>query len=306
MDTTRSNNFRSSPLSSATSPAASAAGSPDGVTTRPLVSPSIEPAALQGLLGTDRWPVVLDVRRTPTFLAASTMLPASRRVAPEEIAAMAASLPRTRPVVCYCVYGHEVGREAVAGLRAQGVDAVLLEGGIDAWGRAGAPLLKKSARAPIPASGGSHWVTRARPKIDRIACPWLVRRFIDPSARFTYVAADQVLAYAQANDAVAFDIAGGAISHDGELCSFDVLLREFGLQDAALSTLATIVRGADTDRLELAPQSAGLLAASLGLSHLFADDNAMLEQGMVLYDALYAWCRFGQTERHTWTTRAGA
>jgi hypothetical protein len=149
----------------------------------------------------------------------------------------------------------------------------------------------------------SRWITRERPKIDRLACPWLVRRFIDPDAGFLYVPAAQVLEEARRRGALAYDIPGAPLSHDGELCSFDAVLAAFDLQDEALDLLARIVRGADTDRLDLAPQSAGLLAVSLGLSQLHADDGALLEAAMPLYDALYAWCRqkvAGQAETHTW------
>ncbi len=146
----------------------------------------------------------------------------------------------------------------------------------------------------------SRWITRERPKIDRIACPWLVLRFIDPAAEFFYVPTAQVLAEARRLNAVAYDIPGAPISHEGELCSFDTLLRAFELCDPALDTLARIVRGADTDRLDLAPQAAGLLAVSLGLSNLHANDHAMLAAALPVYDALYAWCRNVQDEQHSW------
>jgi hypothetical protein len=147
------------------------------------------------------------------------------------------------------------------------------------------------------------WVTRERPKIDRIACPWLVARFIDREAEFLYVPASQVLAVAQATGATPYDIPGVEMSHVGELCSFDAFLAKYRLDDPALRQLAAIVRGADTSCLELTPQSAGLYAVSLGLSQLFADDHQMLRHGMVLYDALYAWCRFCQQETHAWPPR---
>jgi hypothetical protein len=143
-------------------------------------------------------------------------------------------------------------------------------------------------------------VTRERPKIDRIACPWLIRRFVDPRAEFFYVPTREVFAVAKAKGAVPFDIPGGAIEHDGELCSFDTLLRAFDLTEPALHQLAVIVRGADTARPELTPQSPGLLAVSLGLSQSYPDDLEMLAAGMVLYDALYAWCRHAQAETHGW------
>lgn len=144
------------------------------------------------------------------------------------------------------------------------------------------------------------WVTRERPKIDRIACPWLITRFIDKDAEFLYVPADQVLTVAETSGATPYDIPDVEYSHVGELCSFDAFINKHNLTDPALLQLAVIVRGADTARLDIAPQAAGLLALSLGLSHNFADDHAMLAQGMVMYDALYAWCKHTQQETHSW------
>jgi len=144
------------------------------------------------------------------------------------------------------------------------------------------------------------WVTRERPKIDRIACPWLIARFIDTEPDFLYVPAGEVLAVAQKTGAVPYDIPGVEMSHVGELCSFDAFLSKYALDDPALVQLATIVRGADTSRLDLAPQSPGLYALSLGLSQTFANDHEMLKHGMVMYDALYAWCKSCQAETHTW------
>lgn len=142
------------------------------------------------------------------------------------------------------------------------------------------------------------WVTRERPKIDRIACPWLVARFIDREAEFFYVPADEVMKVAEATGAIPYDIPGVAHGHVGELCSFDAFLRLHELDDPVLRDLAVIVRGADTGRPELAPQCAGLLAISLGLSALYRDDHEMLEQGMIVYDALYAWLRHARGEAH--------
>ena len=147
-----------------------------------------------------------------------------------------------------------------------------------------------------------QWITRARPKIDRIACPWLIARFIDPQAEFLYVAAPDVLRIAAETGATPYDIPAVEMGHDGELCSFDAFLKKYQLSNPALAQLATIVRGADTARLELAPEAAGLLAISLGLSRNYADDHAMLAQGMVIYDALYAWCQDGQAETHRWAS----
>jgi len=144
------------------------------------------------------------------------------------------------------------------------------------------------------------WVTRERPKIDRIACPWLIARFIDKEAEFLYVPADEVLKVAAETGATPYDIPDVEMSHVGELCSFDAFLWKYKLTDAALQQLAEIVRGADTGHPELTPQSPGLLAFSLGLSRIFPDDHEMLKQGMIFYDALYAWCRDCQKETHGW------
>lgn len=149
-----------------------------------------------------------------------------------------------------------------------------------------------------------QWITRERPKIDRIACPWLIQRFIDLEAQFIYVPGDEVFRVAEQTGAIPYDIPGAELSHVDELCSFDTFLQKYRLTDPALQSLAVIVRGADTDRLELAPQAAGLLAISLGLSHNFQDDHEMLAHGLVIYDALYTWCKYVQTERHTWNPSA--
>ncbi|MGC2048857.1 MAG: chromate resistance protein ChrB domain-containing protein [Gallionella sp.] len=144
------------------------------------------------------------------------------------------------------------------------------------------------------------WITRERPKIDRIACPWLITRFIDREPEFLYVPTGDVLRVSEEAGAIPFDIPGVELSHEGELCSFDTFLKKYGLANPALQDLAVIVRGADTDRHDLAPQCAGLLAISLGLSHNFTDDHEMLKHGMVMYDALYAWCCHAQGESHSW------
>ncbi|MFP5419008.1 MAG: chromate resistance protein ChrB domain-containing protein [Gammaproteobacteria bacterium] len=149
------------------------------------------------------------------------------------------------------------------------------------------------------------WVTRERPKIDRIACPWLIARFIDPAAEFLYVPADQVLSVAAETGATPYDIPGVDYGHVGELCSFDAFLRLHALTDPALQELALIVRGADTARLDLAPQCAGLLAQSLGLSALYRDDHEMLGHGMRMYDAYYAWLKQARGETHSWTIPPG-
>ncbi len=151
-----------------------------------------------------------------------------------------------------------------------------------------------------------QWVTRERPKIDRVACPWLIARFIDPEARFLFMPADRVRPIAEETGATPFDVEGVELSHVGPLCSFDAFLAKYQLTDPQLAELATIVRGADTDRLDLAPQCAGLLAVSLGLSQVFADDHEQLRHGFVVYDALYAWLKQARGERHTWNPQREA
>ncbi len=145
-----------------------------------------------------------------------------------------------------------------------------------------------------------RWITRERPKIDRIACPWLITHFIDPQAEFLYVSSKEVLQIAAEKNATPYDIPGVELTHDGELCSFDAFLKKYKLSDPALHQLAKIVRGADTSRLDLTPQSAGLYAISLGLSQRYADDHEMLAHGLIMYDALYAWCKECQGESHNW------
>jgi rhodanese-related sulfurtransferase len=251
---------------------------------------SISPEQFAANLGGPEAPLVLDVRGDERFAESDRMLPGARRCPPEQVARFAGN---TRPahVIVYCVHGLEIGEGAVTQLRAAGWNARFLEGGIAGLIERGLPTMRKRPDLGVPGEQASRWITRERPKIDRIACPWLVRRFIDPAAQFLYVPADRVLDEAKRLRAVAYDIAGASITHEGEFCSFDALLHAFDLQDAALSALARIVRGADTDRLDLAAQSAGLLAISRGLSRLHAEDHRMLEAAMPVYDALYAWCR---------------
>jgi rhodanese-related sulfurtransferase len=274
--------------------------------------PSISPAEIAGLLGRADTPLLLDVRRTEKFAASDTLLPGAIHCPPEEVAAFARR-EKPRPVVVYCVYGHHVSQDAAHTLRAAGWDARVLRGGIEggetgvdtyadlaAWRTTPVPRMRKRADLGVTGQRPSRWITRARPKIDRVACPWLILRFIDPRAEFFYVPTGQVFTQARQLEAVPYDIPDAPITHEWERCSFDALIKAFELEDPALATLATIVRGADTDRLGLAPQSAGLLALSLGLSRLHEDDHAMLQHALPLYDALHAWCREGQGERHGW------
>jgi rhodanese-related sulfurtransferase len=251
-------------------------------------------------VGTAAAPLLIDARRGPAFEADEWMIAGAVRRLPEAIERWGREIAPGSPVVVYCAHGHEVSQDAAAILREIGAAARYLEGGIAVWAEANLPRRHKLAQS------SASWVTRERPKIDRIACPWLIRRFIDPEASFLYVPTEQVLDVAKSSGAVAYDISGAEpFSHDGELCSFDAFLKVYGISDPALDALALIVRGADTARLELAPQSPGLLALSLGLSANFPDDHAMLEHGMVMYDALYAWCRSLQAETHGWNPALG-
>jgi rhodanese-related sulfurtransferase len=262
---------------------------------------SISTEELYQGLGTAAAPLILDARRAPAFDADDRIIAGAIRCPPEEIAKWKPDSGDSRPVVTYCVHGHEVSQSAAETLRSFGVQAKYLTGGIGAWVEQGLPTRRKTG--PL-----SHqWVTRERPKIDRVACPWLIRRFVDPKATFLYVPTDNVFAVAAETGAVAYDIPGAEpFSHDGDLCSFDGFLNVYDIRDPALGTLALIVRGADTGRLELTPQSAGLLAVTLGLSANCAiDDQAMLEHSMPIYDALYAWCRSLRGETHGWNPNLG-
>lgn len=278
--------------------------------------PSISPSQLRAAQGSATAPLLLDVRREAKFAQSPRLLAGAVRCAPEDVARFAAGQP-VREVVVYCVYGHNVSADAAATLRAAGWPALALAGGIEggedgadtsqdiAQWRASPPLtLAKRPDLGVTGEQPSRWITRERPKIDRIACPWLIRRFIDPRAEFFYVPTAQVFSEAQRLNAVAYDIAGAPITHEWERCSFDALIRAFDLRDPALDALADIVRAADTDRLTMVPQAAGLLALSLGLSRLHSDDHAMLAAALPLYDALYAWCRGDRAEVHQWAAHA--
>ena len=256
--------------------------------------PSVSPHDLYRRLGIASAPIVIDVRRAPAFEAADSLIASAFHRNPDDVERWRRDLPSGRPVVAYCVHGHEVSQGVTAALRAAGVDAVYLAGGIADWTGAQLPTIRKSG------SASSKWVTREHPKIDRIACPWLIRRFIDPNAEFIYAPAKEVLAVAKQTGGTPYDIDGVEFTHEGERCWFDTIIRIYGIKDAALDRLADIVRGADTSRHDLAPQCGGLFAISLGLSANFPDDHEMLKHGMVIYDALYTWCRSLQAETHNW------
>jgi rhodanese-related sulfurtransferase len=250
---------------------------------------SIFPLDLYARLGTASAPLLIDVRRGDDFATADRLIVAAVHRPAEMIQVWSREIPTTPNVVVYCDRGGEVSQSAAGVLRTAGVNAAYLAGGLADWRNRSFPTRRK-----LTVSG--KWITRERPKIDRIACPWLVRRFIDPNAEFLYVPPDQVLAVAKESGATPYDIKGVDFGHEGERCSFDAILRIFDIQDASLDGLAKIVRGADTSRHDLTPQCSGLLAISLGLSANFPDDQEMLRHGMVIYDALHTWCRAQQPE----------
>ena len=245
-------------------------------------------------------PLVIDVRRAQAFEADPYLLAGATWRDPFATEEWIKFLPRHVAIVVYCLHGHEISKNACAALRSAGLDAQFLVGGIEDWKASGGPLIRKQSQPSIPSpiNAPSKWITRERPKIDRIACPWLIRRFIDPLAEFHYVPAAEVLAGAKFLGATPYDVPDVQFSHRGDACSFDAFITDFEIADPALGELAAIVRGADTGKPELTPQSAGLLAVSLGLSALYPNDHAMLEHGMVVYDALYAWRRRAHAEIH--------
>ena len=252
----------------------------------------ISVAQLARLIGTPDQPHIIDVRLIEDRDADSFLMPTAHvahYLTPET------ALPaEARPIAVTCYKGGKFAQGAAALLRNMGHRAEVIEGGWHAWRAAGLPVISAQARDQ------SLWVTRHRPKVDRIACPWLIRRFVNPDARFLYVAPSAVPEVAAKFGAIPFDIDGVRHSHVGDLCTFDTMLTLFGLTSEPLSRMALVIRAADTDRHDLAPQAAGLLALSVGLSRQFRDDLDQLSAGMVLYDALYRWARDGFDEGHDW------
>jgi rhodanese-related sulfurtransferase len=265
---------------------------------------SITTAQLARLSGTPDAPLILDVRIEQDHAADPRFLPASILRDYRTVATWSAEYAG-RSIAVVCQRGLKLSQGVAAWLRHAGAKAESLEGGFEAWRDAGALLVRPDHVPPRDAQNRTLWVTRTRPKIDRIACPWLIRRFVDPLAVFLFVTPSEVAAAADRFGATPFDIEGVFWSHRDERCTFDVMLETFGLHSDALARLAAIVRGADTARLEEAPQAAGLLAASLGLSRMYRDDLAQLDAAMVLYDAFYRWARDAVGETHNWPTPAG-
>ncbi len=259
----------------------------------------IKPLQLARLMGTPDAPVVLDVRIDDDFNDDPRLVPGSRRV-PHTAAFEQREALLGQRVVIYCQRGRKISQGAAALLRTAGIAAEVLEGGHFAWRDAGLPMVRASAMPPSSKDGATLWVTRHRPKIDRIACPWLIRRFVDPGARVLFVPPVDVELVAEKFGATPFDIEGVAFSHRGERCSFDTMIETFEIAHQPLDHVADIVRAADTNRHDLAPEAAGLLAMSLGLSRMYRDDLQQLDAGMLIYDALYRWARDAMDEGHDW------
>jgi rhodanese-related sulfurtransferase len=261
----------------------------------------ISPDKLARLIGTAKTPALIDVRTEEDFAADPRLIPGAVRRNHENAADWGGEFAG-HPAIVVCLRGQKLAQGTAAWLRNANVPAETLEGGFEGWKAAKLPLVNASKLPPRDARGRTVWVTRSRPKIDRIACPWLIRRFVDPNAVFLFVAPAEVVAVGEHFGAAPFDIEHVFWSHRGERCTFDVMIEEFGLATPPLLRLATMVRAADTARLDLSPEAPGLLAASLGLSRMYDDDLEQLEAGMLLYDAFYRWCRDASAETHNWPT----
>ena len=262
---------------------------------------TISPDKLSRLIGTANMPALIDVRTDEDFAADQRLIPGAIRRSHQDAGDWSGKFSRNSAIVV-CMRGAKLAQGTAAWLRHANVAAETLEGGFEGWKEAKLPLVNASKLPPRDAQGRTVWVTRARPKIDRIACPWLIRRFVDPNAVFLFVAPSEVIAVGERFNAAPFDVENVFWSHRGELCTFDVMIEEFGLATPPLLRLAAMVRGADTGRLDLSPEAPGLLVASLGLSRMFDDDLEQLEAGMTLYDAFYRWCRDASGETHNWPT----
>lgn len=258
---------------------------------------------LNRLIGTPAAPMIIDTRIEADFDEDPRVIPGAIRHPHDSVTTILDQI-NSRSVIVYCQKGHKISQGMAALLRSHGVKAEYLQGGQVGWATNKLPLVEW-AKIPTKADGHSLWVTRHRPKIDRIACPWLIRRFIDANAQFLFVAPSEVMDVAKTFNATPFDIEDVFWSHRAELCTFDVMIDEFGLNIEALNELAKVIRGADTNRHDLAPQAAGLLAFSVGMSRMFREDIVQLDQSMLFYDALFRWARDGMNENHDWPTSKG-
>jgi rhodanese-related sulfurtransferase len=263
---------------------------------------TISSEKLWRLIGVPHGPALVDVRTREEFAADPRFIPSAIRRAHPTVSDWGLELAG-RSAIVICENGRGLSEGVAGWLRhARASSAEILLGGHNAWAQAGLPLVPEGKLPPRDAQGRTVWVTRSRPKIDRIACPWLIRRFVDPAAVFLFVSPAEVHGVAERFSAAPFDVEGVFWSHSGERCTFDTMLEEFGLATEPLLRLAALVRGADTARLDLAPEAPGLLAASLGLSRMYSDDLEQLAASMTLYDAFYRWARDATSETHNWPT----
>ena len=259
-----------------------------------LAPNEITPAQLLRIIGTPACPALIDVCLPDDFTAVPHVIPGALRHTHTDLPRLERRLSG-RPAIVICQKGRKLSQGVVSALQSRGITAKYLSGGVIAWRDTGAPLAPVAA-IPFNAAGETLWITRARPKIDRIACPWLIRRFVDLQAKVLLVAAAEAAAAADLFAATPFDIEGAEFSHDGALCTFDTMIARFGLSTPALLRLAPVIRAADTNAHDLNPVAAGLLALLVGLSRQYRNDHQQLEAGI----ALYRWARDGQDEGHDW------
>jgi rhodanese-related sulfurtransferase len=263
---------------------------------------SIPVEKLARLIGVPHGPTLIDVRVDEDFAADPRFIPGVLRRSHTTVSSWAPEFAG-RSAVVICNQGQKLSEGVAAWLRHAGApSAEVLVGGHVAWAQSGLPLVPEGKLLPRDQQRRTVWVTRSRPKIDRIACPWLIRRFVDPEAVFLFVSPAEVQSVSERFNGAPFDIEGVYWSHRGEKCTFDVMVEDLGLATAPLLRLATLVRAADTARLDLAPEAAGLLAASLGLSRMYLDDLEQLGAALTLYDAFYRWARDASDETHNWPT----
>ncbi len=270
-----------------------------------MTSPTeISPNQLSRLIGLPDCPVLVDIRIDEDFALDERLVPGSYRRRHTDLQHWIGDC-RGKKVVVICHRGQKLSQGIAALLRHEGIVAETLAGGFEAWAASGLLTIDPGKLPPRDPLGRSIWVTRQRPKIDRVACPWLIRRFIDPDSVFLFVAPGEVTAVADRFGGVAFDIEGTFWSHRGDMCTFDTVLSEFGLRSEPLDRMAGIVRGADTARPDLAPEAAGLLSISLGFSRMYRDDLDQLAASLGVYDALYRWSRDATGESHDWPQPGG-
>lgn len=258
---------------------------------------------LARLIGTPDCPTLIDICTPEDHAEDPFLIPGAMRHSHQDLQGLEDRIEG--PAVVICQKGRKLSQGFAAYLNAVGIRAEYLQGGMIGWREAHPVPRVPADSVPAPVGETTLWVTRQRPKIDRIACPWLVRRFIDPNARFLFVSPSEVTNVAERLGATPFDVENVFWSHRGDACSFDTMLDVWNLRTEALDRLSTVIRAADTNRHELHPAAAGLLAFSVGLSRQYRDDQAQLAAGLPLYDALYRWARDGHEEGHDWPTVRG-